>query len=401
MVDEKTIFGGMLTMLGAAKKTNCDALGIPWEPKYMLIGDANGTDPVPSPTQTKLINQVYRAQLNQLRVSPTDPNILIAELVLPPDVGGWWVRELALEDKDGVFCAVGNAAPSYKPLLTQGTGRNQVVRMHIITNGTANIQLKIDPSVVLATREYVDNRIQEELHKLDHKPSVRVATTANIKLAGLHKVDGVTVIAGDRVLVKDQKAAKENGIYMASTGAWQRAPDADSSAKVTSGLLVTVEQGTVQANTVWQLVTEDVIELNTTALTFRKVAPSRLATQSEVDAGQLDTVAVSPKTMRWGFDAKLYNNGYVIFPSWLGGLIIQWISSEIPEGTGDAHINLPIAFPNNYLGASIFTSCQIGVVVHYHNQSLAGIDVQARSIKSSALSAPGVKVFYRLICIGK
>lgn len=159
MVNQNSLFGGMLTTLGAAKKTNCDVLGIPWEPRYMLIGDANGTDPVPSPSQTKLVNQVYRAQLNQLRVSPTDDNILIAELVLPPDVGGWWIRELALEDKDGVFSAVANAAPSYKPLLSQGSGRNQVVRMHIITSGTANIQLKIDPSVVLATRQYVDTAV--------------------------------------------------------------------------------------------------------------------------------------------------------------------------------------------------------------------------------------------------
>lgn len=156
MVNANSIFGGMLTTQGAAKKTNCDALGIPWEPRYMLIGDANGTDPVPNPAQTQLVNQVYRAQINQLYVSPSDANILIAELVLPPDVGGWWIRELALEDKDGVFCAVANAAPSYKPLLAQGSGRNQVVRMHIITSGTANIQLKIDPSVVLATRQYVD-----------------------------------------------------------------------------------------------------------------------------------------------------------------------------------------------------------------------------------------------------
>lgn len=163
MVDQNSIFGGMLTTLGAAKKTNCDALGIPWEPRYMLIGDANGTDPVPSPTQTKLINQRYRAQLNQLRVSPTDENVLIAELVLPPDVGGWWIRELALEDKDGVFSAVANVAPSYKPLLAQGSGRNQVVRMHVITNGTSNIQLKIDPSVVLATREYVDTSVKNAL----------------------------------------------------------------------------------------------------------------------------------------------------------------------------------------------------------------------------------------------
>lgn len=159
MVDKNSIFGGMITTQGAAKKTNCDALGIPWEPRYMLIGDANGTDPVPNPSQTKLVNQVHRAQINQLRVSPTDANVLIAEVVLPPDVGGWWVRELALEDKDGVFSAVANAPPSYKPVLAQGSGRNQVVRMHIITSGTSNIQLKIDPSVVLATRQYVDEAV--------------------------------------------------------------------------------------------------------------------------------------------------------------------------------------------------------------------------------------------------
>ncbi len=161
MVDRNTIFGGMMTNQGVAKKTNCDALGVPWEPSHMLIGDAGGTDPIPRPDQTQLINQVHRAQLNQLRVSPTDPNVLIAEVVLPPDIGGWWMRELALEDKDGVFSAVASVAPSYKPLLAQGSGRNQVVRMHIITNGTGNIQLKIDPSVVLATREYVDLNRQE------------------------------------------------------------------------------------------------------------------------------------------------------------------------------------------------------------------------------------------------
>lgn len=156
MVDINTQFGGFLTNLGAAKNTNANALGVKWKLTHMLIGDANGTDPVPSPGQTALVNQVYRAQLNQLKVSETDENVLIAELVLPPNVGGWWIRELALEDEDGVFSAVAKCPPSYKPLLAQGSGRNQVVRMHVVTSGTANIQLKIDPSVVLATRAYVD-----------------------------------------------------------------------------------------------------------------------------------------------------------------------------------------------------------------------------------------------------
>ncbi|KAA8739130.1 phage tail protein [Pseudomonas koreensis] len=271
MVDQNSIFGGMLTTLGAAKKTNCDALGIPWEPRYMLIGDANGTDPVPSPAQTKLINQRYRAQLNQLRVSPTDDNVLIAELVLPPDVGGWWIRELALEDKDGVFSAVANVAPSYKPLLAQGSGRNQVVRMHVITSGTSNIQLKIDPSVVLATREYVDMRVLEELNKLDSKQSVRAATTANIALAGLQTVDGVVLAIGDRVLVKNQNAAKDNGIWVVAANGWSRAADADSNAEVTSALSVSVEQGTSLADTRWQLITDGPIVLGVTALTFQNV----------------------------------------------------------------------------------------------------------------------------------
>jgi hypothetical protein len=271
MVDKNTIFGGMLTLLGAAKKTNCDALGIPWEPRFMLIGDANGTDPVPDPSQTKLVNQVYRAQLNQLYVSPTDNNVLVAELVLPPDVGGWWVRELALEDKDGVFSAVSNVAPSYKPQLAQNSGRNQVVRMHIITSSTANIQLKIDPSVVLATRAYVDTKIMEELYKLDSKQSVLVATTANIALAGLQVIDGVSVPEGARVLVKNQTVAKDNGIWIAAAPAWTRAPDADTNAEVTSALLVSVEQGATLADTRWQLVTDGVIVLGTTPLTFQNV----------------------------------------------------------------------------------------------------------------------------------
>lgn len=206
MVDVNTQFGGFLTTQGAAKKTNCDALGVPWQLTHMRIGDANGADPVPAPGQTQLINQVYRAQLNQLYVSPVDPNVLVAELVLPPNVGGWWIRELALEDVDGVFSAVANCAPSYKPLLAQNNGRNQVVRMHIITDGTANVQLKIDPSVVLATRAYCDGLITAHLAASDPHKQYRlrggfISLNANTQLTAAH--EGVVVLdaaGGDRTL---------------------------------------------------------------------------------------------------------------------------------------------------------------------------------------------------------
>lgn len=161
MANSTTQFGGFLTNIGIAQQANSAALGLPWNITHMLIGDAGGDpsespEPTPKPTQTALVRQVLRAQLNALYPSPADPAVLVAELVLPPETGGWWIRELALEDANGNFVAVAKPAPSYKPLLAQGSGRTQTIRMHVVFGNVANINLKIDPSIVLATREYVD-----------------------------------------------------------------------------------------------------------------------------------------------------------------------------------------------------------------------------------------------------
>lgn len=271
MIDANSQFFAILTNVGMAKQANADALGIPWKLTEMGVGDANGTDPIPSAAQTSLISEWRRRPLNQLKVDPANSAVIIAEQVIPADEGGKWIREIGLYDADGDLVAVANCAPSFKPVLSQGSGRTQVVRMNFIVSSTGNITLKIDPSVVLATREYVDTRIMEELYKLDNKQSVRVATTANIALAGLQVLDGVTLLAGDRVLVKNQTVAKDNGIYIAAAPAWVRAPDADTNAEVTSALLVSVEQGTALADTRWQLVTDGVIVLGTTPLTFQNV----------------------------------------------------------------------------------------------------------------------------------
>ncbi|MGR4971352.1 phage tail protein [Pseudomonas sp. LARHCG127] len=271
MTDQNSQFFAILTAIGKAKQANADALGIPWTFAQMGVGDANGTEPMPNEQQTQLINERRRAPLNQLKVDPANPNIIIAEQVIPENVGGWWIREVGLYDAAGDLVAVANCAPSFKPLLTQGSGRTQVVRMNLIVSNTANVELKIDPSVVLATRQYVDSKILEELYKLDSKQSVRVATTTSIALTGLQVVDGVTLVAGDRILVKNQAAAKDNGIYVVGAAAWQRAPDADSSAEVTSAMILSVEQGATLADTRWQLVTDGAIFLGTTSLTFQNI----------------------------------------------------------------------------------------------------------------------------------
>lgn len=271
MTDQNSQFFAILTAVGEAKQANADALGVPWTFAQMGVGDANGSDPTPSRNQTRLINERRRAPLNQVKVDPANASIVVAEQVIPPDVGGWWIREIGLYDADGDLVAVANCAPSFKPLLNQGTGKTQVVRMNFIVTSAANVTLKIDPAVVLATREFVELRLSEEIGKLDSKNSVRAATTGPIDLTGLPVLDGIAIRAGDRVLVKDQVQARENGIYVAGGGAWLRAQDANGGAYVTPGLAVIVEQGAKLADTQWVLVTDAPIVLGSTALQFQNL----------------------------------------------------------------------------------------------------------------------------------
>ncbi|BCQ60766.1 hypothetical protein PBOI14_25160 [Pseudomonas sp. Boi14] len=288
MIDSNSQFFAILTAVGEAKQANATALGVPWTFKEMAVGDANGADPIPSRTQTKLINEWRRAPVNQVRTDPANPNIIITEQVIPSDVGGSWIREIGLFDADGDLVAVANCAPSFKPLLAQGTGKTQVIRMNFIVANTAQIVLKIDPAVVLATREYVDNAVIEALAKLDFKHSALVATTANIALSGIQTIDGVLLPSDARVLVKNQTQAKDNGLYVVSpTGVWIRAQDADTSLEVTPGLFVSIEKGTVNGDSVWQLVTDGPIVLGTTALAFEMVAG-----RTGVNAGSYRNVTV-------------------------------------------------------------------------------------------------------------
>lgn len=115
-----------------------------------------------------------------------------------------------------------------------------------------------------ATKGYVDGIAQG----IDIKASVRIASTANLGLTGLTAIDGVTPVAGDRILVKDQTTASANGIYVAAAGAWARATDADTSAEVTAGMFCFVTEGTANGDTGWVLTTNDAIVLGTTSLAF-------------------------------------------------------------------------------------------------------------------------------------
>ncbi|HFO9847045.1 TPA: phage tail protein [Escherichia coli] len=151
----------ILTNQGAARLANATMLGSKLNLTQMAIGDANGVLPTPDPAQTKLINQKRIAPLNLLSVDPNNQSQIIAEQIIPENEGGFWIREIGLYDDEGVLIAVANCPETYKPQLQEGSGRTQTIRMILVVTNTEAITLKIDPSVVLATRKYVDDEVLE------------------------------------------------------------------------------------------------------------------------------------------------------------------------------------------------------------------------------------------------
>lgn len=262
----------LLTEAGIAYETACKAAGTPIKLSQMSVGDGDGAVYNPAATATALKREVWRGPLNALFQDEKNPSWLLAEVTIPPEVGGWYVREAGIWTDTGILYAIVKYPESFKPILaTSGSGKEFYIRSIFETSNAESVTLLIDDTVVKATRAWVASYVADEIAKLDRKQSVRVATTANIVLSGAQTIDGIAVVAGDRVLVKSQTLAKDNGIYVAATGAWGRAKDADASVEVTSGLIVSVEEGTTLANTIWQLITDGVIVLGTTSLTFQNI----------------------------------------------------------------------------------------------------------------------------------
>ncbi|EFB1247865.1 phage tail protein [Escherichia coli] len=158
----------ILTNQGAARLANATMLGSKLNLTQMAVGDANGVLPTPDPAQTKLINQKRIAPLNLLSVDPNNQSQIIAEQIIPENEGGFWIREIGLYDDEGVLIAVANCPETYKPQLQEGSGRTQTIRMILVVSNTEAITLKIDPSVVLATRKYVDDKISEHEQSRRH-----------------------------------------------------------------------------------------------------------------------------------------------------------------------------------------------------------------------------------------
>lgn len=148
----------ILTTTGKQKEAAAKAGGPPLVFAQMALGDGGGAAVVPVENRAALIGEVDRGPLSSLGVDPLNPNWAVAERVIPPEVGGWTVREIGLIDADGDLVAYGNFPESYKPILAEGSGKELIIRAIIEVSNAESVVLQIDPSVVMATRAYVDQQ---------------------------------------------------------------------------------------------------------------------------------------------------------------------------------------------------------------------------------------------------
>lgn len=149
------MFSTTITPLGAERLANAALTGVPVNFAEMAVGDGGGTLPKADTSASGLIGEKYRGPLNRLVIADSDASVIEAEMIMPPQVGGFWLRELALYAEDGACIATSNMPETYKPLLAEGSGRFQVLRMQLKVSSTADVELIADPAVILATSEDV------------------------------------------------------------------------------------------------------------------------------------------------------------------------------------------------------------------------------------------------------
>ncbi|HAN8475939.1 phage tail protein [Escherichia coli] len=369
----------ILTNQGAARLANATMLGSKLNLTQMAVGDANGVLPTPDPAQTKLINQKRIAPLNLLSVDPNNQSQIIAEQIIPENEGGFWIREIGLYDDEGVLIAVANCPETYKPQLQEGSGRTQTIRMILVVTNTEAITLKIDPSVVLATRKYVDDEVLELRLYVDDQMRNHIAAQ-----------DPHT-----------QYAQKHNPTFTGEP----KAPTPDAGNNTTRIATTAFVQAAITALINGAPATLDTLKEIAAAINndpkFSTTINNALAGKQPLDntlthlsgkdvAGLLAYLGLGELALAGATTGAMLVNGYVAIPLIISGvrrpLIIQWGVGQFGGSLGDdaGYLNnFPFAFPS---------ACYVMVASHVgHTPSGAGI------LSASAITKSGFRGFSSVV----
>nr|HEK8195072.1 tail fiber protein [Escherichia coli] len=206
-------FKTVITDTGAKKLAQAAAPdGKPVRLTHMAVGDGDGTLPTPDSKQTRLVHEVWRHTVNRVILDATHQNRIIAELVIPPETGGFWIREIGVFDEHGDLIAVGNTAESYKPAVAEGSGRAQTFRTILTVSSTATVALTVDNTMVMATVDYVDDKLKEHEQSRRH-PDASLTAKGFTQLSSATNSTSETLAATPKAV----KAAYDlaNGKYTA------------------------------------------------------------------------------------------------------------------------------------------------------------------------------------------
>ncbi len=288
-----TKFRTVITTAGAAKLAAATAPGgRKVNITTMAVGDGGGKLPVPDAGQTGLIHEVWRHALNKISQDKRNSNYIIAELVIPPEVGGFWMRELGLYDDAGTLIAVANMAESYKPALAEGSGRSQTCRMVIIVSSVASVELTIDTTTVMATQDYVDDKIAEHEQSRRH-PDASLTAKGFTQLSSATNSTSETLAATPKAV----KAAYDlaNGKYTAqdATTARKGLVQLSSATNSTSETLAATPKAVKAA-----------YDLANGKYTAQDATTARkgLVQLSSVTNSDSETLAATPKAVKTAYD---------------------------------------------------------------------------------------------------
>ncbi|EGL7901599.1 TPA: phage tail protein [Escherichia coli] len=213
-------FKTVITDTGAKKLAQAAAPdGKPVRLTHMAVGDGGGTLPTPDSKQTRLVHEVWRHTVNHVILDATHQNRIIAELVIPPETGGFWIREIGVFDEHGDLIAVGNTAESYKPTVAEGSGRAQTFRTILTVSSTATVALTVDNTMVMATVDYVDDKLKEHEQSRRH-PDASLTAKGFVQLSSATNSVSETQAATPKAV----KAAYDlaNGKYTAQDASTTR-----------------------------------------------------------------------------------------------------------------------------------------------------------------------------------
>ncbi|EES5088446.1 phage tail protein, partial [Escherichia coli] len=206
-------FKTVITDTGAQKLAQAAAPdGKPVRLTHMAVGDGGGALPTPDSKQTRLVHEVWRHTVNRVILDATHQNRIIAELVIPPETGGFWIREIGVFDEHGDLIAVGNTAESYKPAVAEGSGRAQTFRTILTVSSTATVALTVDNTMVMATVDYVDNKLKEHEQSRRH-PDASLTAKGFVQLSSATNSDSETLAATPKAVKVAYDLA--NGKYTA------------------------------------------------------------------------------------------------------------------------------------------------------------------------------------------